>query len=212
MVVALIAILTWLAGANTPIWAGEYCHYPLNLRASGSCLVTPPSTYFTWPTTWQALSVQTEIYNSTDVDNLAKQYDLVSNSTYPGIYYGTTTHSSSSYTCFRLRTAYGGTVINDTLFAGTIFVLFNNNYPTKLYPTHGFAWDTKGKTGVHGLEMVVAPWSGYAPAWWKDTHMDDVDGSDGSKLACDIDDDNQPCGEGYVRTVDSQPGAVNYFV
>lgn len=167
------------------------------MPCSGGTINQVGGTYASWPSTWTPLTGVNDAN-----DGLSRtQLDFVGDSANPGGYWA----SDANYVYFRMRVA-APTVVANT-YSDTLTVLIDLPGMDSANPNnanYGFAWDSKsGNNTQHGLEMQIPSIKGQQ---WQNNRMGDIDGSDGQKLANDIN-GNSRVGDGYVRTIDGQSTA-----
>lgn len=144
-------------------------------------------TYTGWPTTWVALNS----LNDPDDALSNERIDFVGDSSAPGVYYT----SNSDYLFFRVRVD-DGTV---TEFSDTHLILIDQGQNGTL--DYAFMWDTQSNDQTnHGLEFGIP---GTVGGTWATTNMNDLDSSNGQKIAPP--DFGLSNGDGYIRILNGQP-------
>ncbi len=155
-----------------------------------------------WPTAWTAIPSMNSPVNS----GIAGALDFVGDAQNPGFFMA----QDAAFLFFRMRVDVATVAANGTTFTGAHLVLIDVvgwNYPVigqEGKPDFSLAWDSKSNDPTnHGLEMQIPDTLGFK---WKDIKMDDIDLNNAKKIAPP---DINTTGQGFIRTVDSQP-TINF--
>ncbi|NOU36623.1 MAG: PEP-CTERM sorting domain-containing protein [Kiritimatiellaceae bacterium] len=147
-------------------------------------------TYTNWTSTWTSLG-------GYDADNgVDSTAEFVGNAATPGLYYA----NNGSYVMFRMRV--DQSPYQEDLGTHLVLIDILGNGVSGI--DYAFSWDSYSKNNAwHGLEMNVRHTVG---STWGTTDVTDNDGSEGSKLATDINGGGRTT-DGYIRTTDNQATA-----
>lgn len=161
-------------------------------------------TYNGWPSSWTTLGGVNDAS-----DGLQRPWvDFVGDAGNAGGFWA----ANSEY--FYVRVRVDASTVTSSTFSDTLLVMIDqvgyNRYQTG-YPDYAFAWDTNGNTkqqGEHGLEMMHIQIQPTPGSTWGAIRFDDVDGNNAKKGTQDFNgvSSTERSGDGYVRTVDGQPG------
>jgi hypothetical protein len=131
-------------------------------------------------------------------DGVAEQLEFVGDSSSRGAYWGI----DNKYVYFRMRLD----IDSAPSFSDAHLVLFD--VVGDATPDYAFAWDSKSNDeNGHGLEMTILDSS---DGTWGGTKMNDIDGSNGQKLANDINGDGRDT-DGYVQSSDNTGNESDSF-
>lgn len=156
-----------------------------------------------WPTAWTAIPSLNSPVNS----GVSGELDFVGDAQNSGFFMA----EDAAFLFFRMRVNIA--TVSGSTFSGAHLVLIDVvgwNYPvtgSDSKPDFALAWDSKSNDpDNHGLEMQIPDSVNASASVWKDIRMDDIDGNNAKKIAPP---DINTTGQGFIRTVDSQP-TVNF--
>ncbi len=208
----LSVLLAGLMAFGGQTWAATVCQYP----TPPSC-TNPP---LGWPDDiggpgWKGTHVWDD--SSTDTTGSLHHLNFVGDANNYGFYTAEIADGGTygQYLYFRMRVNYTGASFPTGNGQGALFLLIQNTVsgsPQTPAPNWGIAWDIVNADNTkHGMEFQHLGSTGSGPPaqTWTTTTMDDIDNTNNSKLAPDIDSCTPArTTDGYIRTVTQVAGVA----